>query len=151
MHFTFLFYVIYVLISFYFFFFFFFFWGGGGGVLTLNTPARPNNMTFADGLAPKEPTPFTNKVRRCLITRSCEVQKPWGIGLANQSEIWQASEQQCCWDVCQISEWYHPINTQSHDLRVYVRFYEWRPRLSTALIQAHLFHNTIHVDSMLIH
>ena len=44
-------------------------------------------------------------VVRRLTARSRETSKPQDSGLdfSNRSEIWQAPQQQCCWDACQIS------------------------------------------------
>ena len=51
-----------------------------------------------------------------LTARSCEVSKLRDSGLYffNHSKIWQAPQQQCCQDACQISEWYNHYNIQSH-------------------------------------
>ena len=48
-----------------------------------------------------------DEVVRLLTAKSHEVAKPqdWMLWWFYHYEIWQASQQQCCWDACQISEW----------------------------------------------
>ena len=50
-----------------------------------------------------------------LFVRTCNASKPWDLhlDLSDHSDIWQVSQQHCCWSVCQISKWYDDFNYQS--------------------------------------
>ena len=56
-----------------------------------------------------------NEIPGLYSLRSREVSKPRDSGLdfSIRSEIWQAPRQQCCRDVCQISERYDNCNIRS--------------------------------------
>ena len=49
----------------------------------------------------------------CFTSRFREVSKPQdpGLDFSNHSEIWQAPQQYCCRDACQISGWCNHDNT----------------------------------------
>ena len=57
---------------------------------------------------------YPQAVRR-LIARFREVTKPrdFYLDFSNYSEILQTLRQQCCRDICRMSEWYNQINIQS--------------------------------------
>ena len=84
-----------------------------------------------------------NAVRR-LTARSREVSKPQDSGLdfSNRSKIWQAPQQQRCWDACHISDHY---NIQSRASRLHEIWWwnvspgEQRPRVTSATLGIVLF------------
>ena len=43
----------------------------------------------------------------------CLVSRDLGADFSNCSEIWQAPQQQCCWDACQFWDWHNDYNIQS--------------------------------------
>ena len=56
--------------------------------------------------------PIWHHVRH-LVTRSREVLRA-GDSIFSRSEIWQASQQQCCSGTSQNSKWFEYLNPQSH-------------------------------------
>ena len=66
-------------------------------------------------------TDYIHEAIAHLTARFRDVSKPQesGLNFSNNSEIWQAPCHQCCWDACQILEWYDHYNTQSHGFNLH--------------------------------
>ena len=95
---------------------------GGSSNHTESSP-RPGHKHLPAPEPSSSPPEGLHSLSSKTSYRKSEASKPRDSGLdfSNCSEIWHAPQQQCCRDVCQISERYDHYNIQSHGFRHFTK------------------------------